>query len=394
MTELLIRLFVKDSKNTKSKKVRERYGSLGSIVGIFCNILLCVSKIVIGSIAKSLAIVADGLNNLSDMGSSVITMIGFRLSNRPADREHPFGHGRFEYLSAFIVSGLILIVGGELLIDSVKSLINGDAAPEYSGISLLVLIISIIIKLWLFLFNRKLGKAINSSALLATAQDSINDSISTFAILIAAIIPKIFNLPFNLDAVMAIGVALFILWSGISSAKETIGEILGGPPEKELVEDIKNGIMAFDTFKGIHDLMVHNYGPGRQFASVHVEVPQSIDIVECHEQIDLCEKVVSEKTGVMLTIHMDPIDTDNEEVNKTREAIKNIVTAIDPDISIHDFRMTPIAEQKTNLIFDIVIPSGHKLSAKEVTKRINEDAKRLNETFICVITVDYDYTGK
>ena len=394
MTELLIRLFVKDSKNTKSKKVRERYGSLGSIVGIFCNILLCVSKIVIGSIAKSLAIVADGLNNLSDMGSSVITMIGFRLSNRPADREHPFGHGRFEYLSAFIVSGLILIVGGELLIDSVKSLINGDAAPEYSGISLLVLIISIIIKLWLFLFNRKLGKAINSSALLATAQDSINDSISTFAILIAAIIPRIFDLPFNLDAVMAIGVALFILWSGISSAKETIGEILGGPPEKELVEDIKNGIMAFDTFKGIHDLMVHNYGPGRQFASVHVEVPQSIDIVECHEQIDLCEKVVSEKTGVMLTIHMDPIDTDNEEVNKTREAIKNIVTAIDPDISIHDFRMTPIAEQKTNLIFDIVIPSGHKLSAKEVTKRINEDAKRLNETFICVITVDYDYTGK
>ncbi|MCQ2477679.1 MAG: cation diffusion facilitator family transporter [Clostridia bacterium] len=395
MTNFLIKLFVKDYKDVKSKEARERYGNFGSIVGIVCNIFLCAVKIIIGSITSSIAIVADGLNNLSDMGSSVITMIGFKLSGRPADRDHPFGHGRMEYLSAFIVSGLILIVGGELLISSVKSLINGDPAPTYTVWSVAALIVSILVKLWLYLFNRNLGKKINSSALIATAKDSINDCISTSVILIAAVLTRILPaLPFNLDTVMAIGVALFILWSGFSSAKETIGEILGGPPDEELVESIKNTVLSFDCFEGIHDLIVHNYGPGRQFASVHVEVPQSIDIVYCHEQVDLCEKVVCEQTDVELVIHMDPIDTDSSEVAETKEAISKIVENIDSRLTIHDFRMTPVAKQKTNLIFDVVLPSGFDMDEQTVRDLISKSAKEVNSTFVCVITIDYDFTGR
>ena len=394
MTNLLIKLFIRDSHNISDKTVRTKYGSLGSGMGICANILLFIIKITVGLTTKSISIVADALNNLSDMGSSVITMIGFKLANKPADRDHPYGHGRMEYISAFTVAVLILLVGFELLTSSVETLINGDAAPIFSNAAIVVLVISILFKFWMFLFNRKLGRTINSSALLATAKDSINDSISTLAILVAAIISRIFTVPFNLDAVMAIGVAVFILFSGFNAARDTIREILGTPPERELIEELEREILAFDGFLGIHDLIIHNYGPGRQFASVHVEVPQDIDIVECHERIDICEKVVCEKTGIELVIHMDPIDVNNSAVTAAKEAVSNAIKTIDENLTLHDFRMTPNAASKTNLIFDVVVPHKLKMSEVELREKICEKAREINPTYCCVITFDTDYTGK
>ena len=336
MTSLLIKLFIKNSGDVKSSDVRTRYGTLGSIVGIACNVILCAIKISVGLLSASISIIADGLNNLADMGSSVITMIGFKMANKPADRDHPFGHGRMEYMSAFVVAFLILMVGFELLGTSVKTLIGGESAPAYSTVSLIALIVSIAIKLWMFLFNRKLGKTIDSSALIATAKDSLNDCVSTSAILVAAVVTSYVELPFNLDAVMAIGVSLFILWAGFSTAKDTLDEILGKPPEPQLIKDIEDCIMSFEGFIGIHDLIVHSYGHGRLFASVHVEVPQDIDIVKCHERIDICEKFVCEKTGVELVIHMDPIDVNSESVILAREQMNLVLQDIDPRLSLHD----------------------------------------------------------
>ena len=393
MTELLVRLFVKNYKNTKDNRVRECYGNLGSIVGILCNLLLCIFKITVGTITGSISITADGLNNLSDMGSSIVTMLGFKLSNKPADSDHPFGHGRIEYMSAFIVAILIMLVGFELFKSSLSAFINNTAAPKYSIISIIILAVSILVKFWMFLFNRKLGKKIDSDSLIATAQDSLNDTVATTAILIAAGVSYYVTLPFNLDAVMGIGVAVFILISGITSAKDTINRILGTPPEKELIENIKDLIMSYEPFVGIHDLIVHNYGPGRQFASVHVEVPQNVDIVKCHEQIDLCEKVINEKLDVQLVIHMDPIDVNNEIVNHAKAEMIRAIKIIDDNLTLHDFRMTPECETRTNLIFDVVIPSNCQISEKDLNAKICELAKLINPTYCCVITFDHDYIG-
>lgn len=391
MTKLLIKLFIKNSENIKSEKVRLSYGNLGSIAGIVCNFLLCGIKIAVGLIVGSMSIIADGLNNLSDMGSSVISMIGFRLSGKPADSDHPFGHGRMEYLSAFTVSIFILVVGVELMISAIKAIIAGTPLPEFSYVSLAVLGVSIFLKLWMFLFNRKLGKKIDSSALIATAQDSLNDCVSTFAILICAVISMNVKIPFNLDAVVSIGVAGFILWSGINTIKDTIGELLGRPPEPELIDEIENGIMAFDGFLGVHDLIVHNYGHGRQFASVHVEVPQDTDIVKCHEQIDICEKVVGQKCGISLVIHMDPVNINDESVMKAKQEMIDIIKSIHPDLTLHDFRMTPPSDERTNLIFDVVIPKSVTLTEKQLDEQIKQLAKTKNKTYECVITYDMSY---
>ena len=393
MTELLIKWFIKDADNVTDTTVRKNYGTLGSLVGIVCNLLLCSFKITVGGITGSISIVADGLNNLSDMGSSVVAMLGFKLADKPADSDHPFGHGRMEYMSAFVVAILILLVGFELLKSSVTALINNTAQPQYTYFALAVLLVSILFKLWMFLFNRKLGKKIGSGTLFATAQDSLNDVVATSVILISAVVCKIFTLPFNLDAVMGIFVALFIIFSGITAAKDTINQILGEPPEKSLIDDIENTILSFKEFVGIHDLIVHNYGPGRQFASVHVEVPQDIDIVKCHEQIDLCEKLVGEKLDINLVIHMDPIDVNDESVLATKRNIAEGLKIIDSGLTLHDFRMTPQSDTRTNLIFDVVIPSDLKISEKELEQKIIAMARLINPTFCPVITFDRDFTG-
>ena len=393
MGKLLIKLFIKDSDKTDDPKVRENYGVFCGIVGIICNLFLCAFKLTVGLLVSSISIIADGLNNLSDMGSSVVSMVGFRLAGKPADRDHPFGHGRIEYVSAFIVAGLIILVGFELLTSSVSAIVKASPAPHYSSISLIILAVSVLLKLWMWAFVRMAGKRINSSSLLATAQDSINDTVASTAILAAVGIQMIWDLPFNLDAVMGIAVALFIIYSGFMAGKQTLDEILGQSAPPELIRDIEKIIMSFDGFLGIHDLMVHNYGPGRQFASVHVEVPYGSDIVHCHEQVDLCEKVVAERLGVELVIHMDPIDIENEVTMNTRNQIDGVVKAIDSRLSIHDFRMTPKGDTRTNLIFDVVVPSDIPFSQEELGKQIAESAKRLDSTFCCVITFDNDYTG-
>ena len=393
MSELLIKLFIKNSDDINDTAVRKSYGTLGGAVGIVCNLLLCILKITVGLITASISIVADGLNNLSDMGSSVITMIGFKMAGKPADSDHPFGHGRMEYMSAFIVAMLILLVGAELFKSSLTALIKGDAAPEYSVFALVILCISILVKLWMFLFNRKLGKKIDSGALAATAQDSLNDMVATAVILLSVGISMLVNLPFNLDAVMGVLVSVFILYSGFGAAKDTLDQILGSPPDKKLISEIEHTVMSFDGFVGIHDLIIHNYGPGRQFASVHVEVPQNIDIVKCHEQIDMCEKLVSEMLNISLVIHMDPIDVNNETVASTRKQLEKVIKNINEKMTLHDFRMTPAGETRTNLIFDVVVPSEVKMSHEELNRRIADAAKAVNPTYCCVITFDNDFTG-
>lgn len=393
ISSLLVRLFIKNPEDVKENNVREAYGTLGSVVGIICNLILCILKITVGLISGSISIAADGLNNLSDIGSSIVTMIGFKMAGKPADNDHPFGHGRIEYMSAFIVAILILLVGFELFKSSFSALTSDGELPTYSAVSIIILVVSVLIKLWMFLFNRKLGKKIDSEALIATAQDSFNDSIATTVILISVGISMLIKLPFNLDAVMGILVALFILYSGFSSAKNTLNDILGTPPPKELIEDIENTIMSFEEFIGIHDLIVHNYGPGRQFASVHVEVPHNTDIITTHEQIDLCEKILEEKLGISVVIHMDPIDVDDEAVTETKQKLSESLCIIDKNLSLHDFRMTPLTEHQTNLIFDVVVPSSLKMPISELEEKIKSLAKLINPTFACVITFDNDFTG-
>ena len=394
MTSILTRLFIKNPDDIKDNATREQYGSLSGVVGIICNLLLCVFKITVGALTHSISIVADGFNNLSDMGSSVITILGFKLANKPADKDHPFGHGRIEYMSAFIVAILILLVGFELMKTSVGALIDGTPMPTYSLVSIIVLAVSVVFKLWLFFFNRKLGKKIEAETLLATAQDSLNDSIATAVILLSVAVSKLVPISFNLDAVMGIAVALFILFAGISAAKETLNRILGEPPTADLITDIEKAILSRDDFVGIHDLMVHNYGPGRLFASVHVEVPQDIDIIHCHEQIDLCEKEIYENLGVALVIHMDPMDVNNEEVNCVRQQLSDGIKVINADLTLHDFRMTPMADTQTNLVFDVVVPQNFTLSEKELKEKVSQIAKLINPTFCCVITVERDFTGR
>ncbi len=394
MTALLIKLFIKNSNDTKSAEARNRYCNFGSCVGIVANILLSAMKIAVGYLTASLSIVADGFNNLSDAGSSIVTLVGFKMANKPADRDHPFGHGRIEYVSAIIISFFILLVGFELLKDSAGALINKTPIPTFSNTAIIILVISIAVKCWLFFFNKKIGKAINSSAFVATAKDSLNDCIATGGVLISAVVTRFVALPFNLDAVVAGLVALFILWSGFCSARDTINQIMGLPPEPKLIKDICDTVLSFDEFYGIHDLMVHNYGPERQFASVHVEVPVGIDIVACHEKIDLCEKLIQEKFGVNLVIHMDPIDTNDETVAAARETMVNVLKEIDQKLTLHDFRMTPAGDTRTNLIFDVVMPSDLKLSENELNDTICQKAHECDKTYVCVITFDRDFTGQ
>lgn len=394
MTSLLTRLFIKNPENVKDNATREQYGSLSGVVGIICNLILCIFKIAVGALTHSISIIADGFNNLSDMGSSVITILGFKLANKPADKDHPFGHGRIEYMSAFIVAILILLVGFELMKTSVGALIDGTPMPTYSLVSIIILAVSVVFKLWLFLFNRKIGKKIESETLLATAQDSLNDSIATAVILLSVAVSKLVPIPFNLDAVMGVAVALFILFAGFNAGKETLNRILGEPPTADLITDIEKAILSHDDFVGIHDLIVHNYGPGRLFASVHVEVPQDINIVECHEQIDLCEKEIYETLGVALVIHMDPMDVNNEQVAFVRQQMSDGIKVINDELTLHDFRMTPMAETQTNLVFDVVIPQNFNLSEKELKEKVSQIAKLINPTFCCVITIERDFTGR
>lgn len=387
MTSLLIKLFIKDYKNTNDKKVRAKYVTLGSVGGIVFNIVLFIIKLFAGIISKSMSIIADAFNNFSDMGSSVITFFGYKLAEKPADKEHPFGHGRVEYMSATLVSALIILVGVELLKSSIEKIINPKELI-FNVVTIIILSISILIKFYMFFFNKKLGKAVDSSALIATAFDSLGDVISTLAVLISVVINILFSI--NIDAYICLGVSLMIIYSGIKNIKETLDPLLGTPPSEDMVKGIEETVLANPTFTGIHDLIVHNYGPGRIFASLHVEVPQDIDIIICHEQIDECEKLLSDKFNAHITIHYDPIDINDERVNSIKEAVLLKLKELHNEYSLHDFRIVE-GEQRINLIFDVVVPSDINDSDKTIKETVFNLCKQIDKRYNSVITIDRNF---
>lgn len=392
MTSLLIKLFIKDV-DPKGPHCREKFGTLSSVAGMICNLILFIAKLIIGTISGSIAITADAFNNLSDLGSCCVAILGMKLAARPADKDHPFGHGRYEYLTTMAVAVVIILVAFELGKSSVKKIIN-PTAVSCSWALAIVLVISILIKLWMFLFNRKLGKTIDSGVLKASAKDSVNDSISTGVVLVTTVVLHMFQLPVavagRIDGGMGLVVALFILWSGITVIRENLGNLLGEPPSKELVESLYSKIMAYDGVLGIHDMIIHNYGPTRTIATLHVEVSSSEDVMVSHDLIDSIEKEVGEELGLMLTIHMDPISNDCEKTVSVREKVQKLASAIETGVTIHDFRMVE-GPTHTNLIFDAVLPYESRMKENELKEKLAKAVSAIDETWYTVITVDREF---
>ena len=387
MTNFLIKLFIKDKENVEDNNVRGKYAMLSSITGIIVNILLSVFKLIIGIIANSMSIISDALNNVSDAGSSIITMIGFKMSQKKVDSDHPWGHGRMEYITALFVDILIILVGFELLQSSVDKIIHPEL-PNISNITIILLIVAILAKLWLFLFYRKIAKKINSAAIKGTAYDSISDSISTLAVLISAIVARFAGI--SIDGYVSLLVSIFILITGIKAIKEIIDLLLGQKPDPEYVNAIEEFAKKYDTIEGIHDIMVHDYGPGRKIVSFHAEVPANSDICRAHDIIDQMEQDILQEFGCITTIHMDPIVVDNEEINKMKQDVEKIVKQINENYSIHDFRMTDGGE-RFNLIFDLVIPTDEKTDKDELIREIQRKLKEENEKYYAVIKVEHSY---
>lgn len=388
MTCFLIRHFIKDHTETTRPVVRTRYGMLGGIVGIVCNLLLFAVKISIGFFSGSMSIIADAFNNLSDIGSNAVTLLGFKMANQPPDPEHPFGHGRMEYMSAALVSILIVLVGVELLRESVDKILHPQPL-KFSYYIIAALVVSILVKLWMGLFNKKLGGCIHSPALLATAADSISDCVATSAVLLSVLVSHFTAL--NIDAYAGLIVSVLIIYNGIKSIKDTLDPLLGMPPDPETVTALEALVLSYPDFLGIHDLIIHNYGPGRSFASLHVEVPQDIDILACHERIDHCEKTIMEQLGIETVIHMDPIATSDAYTLQIKAQLDEKLKSVDERLCMHDFRMVR-GENRTNLIFDVAVPPKFRLSAKEIKEEIGRLTAEIDPTFCCVITVDMLYT--
>ena len=388
MTSLLSRLFIKDRNNTSSPKVRGAYGILFGAVGIFLNILLFGFKLAAGLISGSIAITADALNNIADSGSSAITMIGFKLSGKKPDPDHPFGHGRIEYISGLIVSLAILVMGFELGITSVGKIFN-PSEVEFSVIIIVILAVSIAVKLGMFLDGLHIAKLIDSAAIKATAKDSISDAITTSVVLISTILSRFTD--FNADAWGGSIVALFILYSGFGAAKDTISPLLGQKPDEKLVENINDIVSANPAVLGVHDLIVHDYGPGRLIVSLHAEVSASADMLETHDHIDNIERELAEKLGCHAVIHMEPVVTDDESISETCEKVAALLREhIDERLSIHDFRMV-VGPTHTNLIFDVVVPFDIKVSDGELEREIGVLIKTLDERYFSVVNFDRAY---
>ena len=385
MTQLLLRLFVRNYTDTGSPEVRTACGWLAGWVGIVVNVLLFLGKLIAGVLTGSVSITADAVNNLSDASGSVVTLLGFRLAAKPADDEHPYGHDRAEYLAGLAVAALILLIGVELVKTSIKKII-APTEVAFSAAAAVVLLVSIACKLYLALFDRKLGKMIQSPALEAAAADSRNDVISTAAVLAAAVISRVSGV--QVDGWAGLAVALFILWSGVGIAKDTIDPLLGRAPDEQLVHTIANEIRGYDArVLGIHDLMVHDYGPGRRFASVHVELDAREDVLAAHELIDSIERDVKKKLRIELVIHYDPIVTDDQELTEMRARVETVIHTIDDRLSLHDFRMVRGVEH-SNLIFDLVIPWDMRGREAELKRRINEQLQSGCRSYHAVITFD------
>ena len=384
MITMLSKIFI---KNPESEMGRKAYGTLCSIVGILLNVLLFAGKYFAGFISGSVAITADAFNNLSDAGSSFITLVGFLFAGKEPDPDHPFGHGRFEYISGFVVSIAILLMGYELMKSSIVKMIHPEPV-DTSTLTMVILLISILVKIYMAIYNSIIGKKIHSAAMSATAKDSLSDSLATSFVLIAMLVMKYSQI--QIDGICGILVSLFIFYAGITAAKETLDPLLGLPPEQEFVDRIEEIVMAHDLIVGIHDVVVHDYGPGRRMISLHAEVPGDRNIFEIHDLIDCIEKELNETLQCESVIHMDPIETDNEEIAKMKVIVACEIKKIDEQITIHDFRMVT-GDTHTNLIFDAVVPFGTKLSVKDVKKSIEEMVESIEGNYYAVVHIDQSY---
>ena len=389
MITLLAKLFIKNNKDYGNDQVRRKYGMLAGGLGIALNLFLFASKFAVGLLTNAISVTADAFNNLSDAGSSIITLIGFKLSGQKPDNEHPFGHGRIEYISGLFVSVIILIVAFELIKTSFNKIIHPEEVVV-SAYTFIFLSISIIVKIYMFAYNMIYGKKISSSVMKATAFDSISDTAATFVVLICSILYSVFGL--KIDAYAGIAVGLFIAYVGIKSLSETVSPLLGKTPDPELVKQIEEIVNESDCVIGIHDMIVHDYGPTRQFVSLHAEVPCDQDILYIHDCIDIIEYKIKAKTGCEASIHMDPVDTNDANLGEAKALVTETIKEIDERLTLHDFRMVH-GETHSNLIFDVVIPHKFKMKEEELVATIQKNVNDKNNLYYCVVNVDNDYSG-
>jgi cation diffusion facilitator family transporter len=387
MTALLLKLFAKKYKNKSENNLRDAYGRLSGVVGIIANLFLFLIKIIAGILSSSVAVIADAFNNLSDAGSAIVTLVGFHLASAPPDKEHPFGHGRMEYITAMAIAAMILFAGFELAKSSVSEIIN-PTQTSFGTLSFIIITISILVKLWLMLFYKKIGSNINSETLWAAAIDSRNDAICTAFVLISAIISLFAKI--NIDGYIGASVAVFVMWSGISVLKDTVSLLLGQAPDPELVQNIKNTVLSYDKIIGLHDLIVHNYGPTKRIISFHAEVSCEEDLMHSHDLIDCIERDLMEKYNAVVCIHMDPVDTKDERIKELRTFVEGILKKIDTAISMHDFRVV-FGETHTNLIFDLVVPFNYK-DIYGLRDKVQNLVWEANPKLFTVITIEHSYT--
>ena len=388
MTEFLVNKFIKDSANIESTEVRTRYGMLASVVGIFCNVLLFSVKLAIGLILSSLAVTADAFNNLSDAASSIISFVGVKMAGKPADAEHPFGHGRIEYIAALIVSFLVIEVGFTFFKSSISKIMHPEEIT-FDPVPFIILILSILVKLWMAFFNNKLGKRIDSKVMLATAADSLGDVITTSATVISIVICHFTSI--NVDAIAGLIVSGIVIWSGVSIAKDTLEPLIGQRVPSELYQKITDMVESYEGIVGAHDLIVHNYGPNRSMATIHAEVPNDVSIEASHEIIDRIERDAKKELNILLVIHMDPVEMRDEEVLELRDKTSHIVHALDPELHFHDFLVLKENEQK-NLIFDLVVPDSYtEKDANRVMHQLIALLHEMEKNVDCIITLDRSF---
>lgn len=391
MTEFLVKKFVKNYQNTEAASVRTEYGVLASMVGIFCNVLLFAGKLAVGMIMRSVSVMADAFNNLSDAASSVIGFVGVKMAGKPADREHPFGHGRIEYIAALVVAFLVIEVGLTFFKSSIEKIRNPEAL-SFDLVSMLILLASVLVKFWLGQFNKKLGKKINSSVMQATATDALGDVITTLATMASILFFHFTNI--NIDGFVGLLVSLVVMWAGVGIARDTLEPLIGQPVDPKLYREITDFVESYDGILGSHDLIVHNYGPTRSLASIHAEVPNDVDIETSHEIIDKIERDAVKKLGLFLVIHMDPVAVKDERVAELKEQVISVLQEIDSHLSLHDFRVVD-GEEQINLIFDVVVPHSYtENEMKQLRRDIVEKVNQLDSRYQCVITLEYGYVAE
>ncbi|GAA6293327.1 cation diffusion facilitator family transporter [Enterocloster asparagiformis] len=391
MTEFLVKRFVKDYQQTEAVQVRTAYGTLSSMVGIFCNVLLFGAKLLIGLLINSISVMADAFNNLSDAASSIIGFIGVKMAEKPADDDHPFGHGRIEYIAAFIVAFIVIQVGFSLFKTSLNKILNPESM-SFKWISIVILSLSVAVKLWLSLFNRTLGKRINSKVMLATSADAMGDVVTTSATMLSIAVFGIFGV--NIDGIVGIAVSVVVMIAGVNIAKDTLAPLIGEAIDPQLYEQITNFVESFEGILGTHDLIVHNYGPSKSMASIHAEVPNDVNVERSHEVIDQIEHEAARRFGLLLVIHMDPVETHDGRIREFRDMLGEVLTELDSRLSFHDFRMVDGVEH-INLIFDLVVPREYKAAVQDNLKaRISAAVRKRDPRCACVITVENSYLAE